>query len=227
MTRLVLFNKPFQVLTQFTTNDDKQTLADYIDIPDVYAAGRLDYDSEGLLILTSDGAVQHYLANPKFKLEKTYWVQVEGAITEDAVSKLRAGVELKDGLTRPAKAKIIPEPAIGARNPPIRERKNIPTSWLELKITEGKNRQVRRMTAAVGFPTLRLIRYAIGDWNINNIPTGSIEVIEAHIKIPAKQNAARKKNSFSSSKKPSLNADSHGHKKPKKNGRPKAAKRRT
>lgn len=184
MSQLLLFNKPFQVLTQFTTNDDKSTLADYINQPNFYAAGRLDYDSEGLLILTNEGAVQHYLANPKFKQEKTYWAQVEGEMTDSALSALRKGVELKDGMTRPAKARVIEEPDIWPRNPPIRERKNQPTSWIELKITEGKNRQVRRMTAAVGFPTLRLIRYAIGDWTLDSLQPGSSTLIDVVLNLP-------------------------------------------
>lgn len=187
MPSLLLFNKPFQVLTQFTTDDDKQTLADYIELPDYYAAGRLDYDSEGLLILTNDGPTQHYLANPQFKMEKTYWAQVEGEVTEEALKALSSGVELKDGMTRPAKAKKINDPAIWQRTPPIRERKNIPTSWIELKITEGKNRQVRRMTAAVGFPTLRLIRYAIGEWTLESLEPGQSSLIESDIKIPKRK----------------------------------------
>lgn len=184
MSKILLFNKPFQVLTQFTSNDGKSTLADYIDHPDFYAAGRLDYDSEGLLILTDEGPVQHYLANPKFKMEKTYWAQVEGDITEEALAALCKGVELKDGLTRPAKAKKIDEPDIWERTPPIRERKNIPTSWVELKISEGKNRQVRRMTAAVGFPTLRLIRYAIGEWTLSGLQPGQSQILDVQINIP-------------------------------------------
>lgn len=186
MSKILLFNKPFQVLTQFTSDDGKATLADYIDQPGFYAAGRLDYDSEGLLILTDEGPVQHYLANPKFKMEKTYWAQVEGAVTEEALSALRKGVELKDGMTRPAKAQLINEPEIWERIPPIRERKNIPTTWIELKITEGKNRQVRRMTAAVGFPTLRLIRYAIGEWTIDQLQPGESQLLDVQINIPKK-----------------------------------------
>ena len=172
---ILLFNKPFDVLCQFTDNQNRATLADYIKQKNVYAAGRLDRDSEGLLILTDDGKLQHKITDPKNKMQKTYWVQVEGNISKKATEKLQEGVTLKDGLTKPAKAKIISEPKnLWPRNPPIRERKNIPTSWLQLTISEGRNRQVRRMTAAVGFPTLRLIRYSIGDWIIDNIKTGEL-----------------------------------------------------
>jgi len=170
---IILFNKPFDVLCQFTDDQGRTTLADYIKQKNVYAAGRLDRDSEGLLLLTDDGKLQNKITDPKNKMEKTYWVQVEGEITEHAVSQLKKGVTLKDGLTKPAKAKIISQPAdLWDREPPIRERKNIPTSWLQLSIKEGKNRQVRRMTAATGFPTLRLIRYSIGQWSIENINNG-------------------------------------------------------
>lgn len=173
MSKIILLNKPFNVLTQFTDNEGRSTLADFIKEKGYYAAGRLDYDSEGLLVLTNDGKLQNMLANPKYKMEKTYWVQVEGSITDDALELLRKGVELKDGLTRPAKAQKIGEPkSLWERNPPVRFRANIPTSWIELKITEGKNRQVRRMTAAVGFPTLRLIRSAIGHWSLENLQPG-------------------------------------------------------
>ena len=173
MAKIILLNKPYGVLCQFTDSEGRPTLADYITEKNVYAAGRLDKDSEGLVVLTDDGNLQHKITDPKHKLEKTYLVQVEGDITEDTIKKLRDGVKLKDGITKPAKAKIIDEPKnIWPRDPPVRERKNIPTSWIELKISEGRNRQVRRMTAAVNFPTLRLIRVAVGNWNMNSLLPG-------------------------------------------------------
>lgn len=169
---LILFNKPFGVLTQFTDADMRPTLADYISLPGVYAAGRLDKDSEGLLLLTDDGALQHRLTDPRHKAWKTYWVQVEGAVDDKALQRLRKGVELKDGLTRPARARRLAPPEIWPRTPPIRYRAAIPTSWLELSLREGRNRQVRRMTAAVGFPTLRLVRVAIGPWTLDQLQPG-------------------------------------------------------
>ena len=175
---IILLNKPYNVLCQFTDNENRSTLADYIKTKNVYAAGRLDKDSEGLVVLTDDGKLQHTITDPKHKMEKTYWVQVEGEINGRAIEQLENGVPLKDGVTLPAKAKIINEPEhLWKRIPPIRERKNIPTSWIELSIREGKNRQVKRMTAAVGFPTLRLIRYRVGDWTLDGINSGEHETL--------------------------------------------------
>ncbi len=182
MATLLLLNKPFGVLTQFQDSEGRPTLKDYINRPGFYPAGRLDQDSEGLLLLTDEGALQHRIAHPSQKLAKTYWVQVEGAINEAALQQLRKGLPLKDGPTRPAQAKAIPEPAIWPRTPPIRYRKNDTTSWLELTIKEGKNRQVRRMTAAVGFPTLRLIRASIGPWKLESLQPG--EMREEQINLP-------------------------------------------
>lgn len=173
MGSILLFNKPFGVICQFSLDGMHPTLADYIPLPDFYPAGRLDTDSEGLLVLTDDGQVQHRITDPEHKLPKTYWVQVEGVPGEQALERLRVGVELSGFTTRPAEARVIDEPAnLWPRNPPIRSRKNIPTGWIELAIREGKNRQVRRMTAAVGLPTLRLIRYGIGEWTLAGLEPG-------------------------------------------------------
>ena len=172
--RLILFNKPYGVLSQFTPEGRWRGLKDFIDLPGVYVAGRLDADSEGLLLLTGDGPLQARIADPRFKMEKTYWVQVEGLPDEAALAALRRGVQLNDGPTRPARAELIaPLPGLWARDPPVRVRQSIPTRWIALGIREGRNRQVRRMTAAVGFPTLRLIRAAIGPYALADLPPGS------------------------------------------------------
>ncbi len=174
MSRILLFNKPYGVICQFSPDGMHPTLADYIALPGFYPAGRLDTDSEGLLLLTDDGGLQHRITDPRHKLPKTYWVQVEGIPDEAALGQLRRGVKLPDFTTLPARVRLMDEPAgLWPRNPPIRERKNIPVSWLELTIREGKNRQVRRMTAAVGHPTLRLIRAAIGDWTLGGLEPGA------------------------------------------------------
>lgn len=184
MSTLVLLNKPYQVLSQFSDNDGRKTLADYIQQKQVYPAGRLDYDSEGLLLLTDDGKLQQHIADPAYKLPKTYWVQVEGDVNPEAIQQLVKGVVLKDGKTRPAKVSVIPEPDVWLRSPPIRERKSIPTHWLSITITEGRNRQVRRMTAAVGLPTLRLIRAQIGDWSLESLQPGEYRVLDIQLTIP-------------------------------------------
>ncbi|MDM0039896.1 pseudouridine synthase [Variovorax sp. J22G21] len=173
-SRLIRFNKPYGVLSQFTPEGRWRGLKDFIDIPGIYVAGRLDADSEGLLLLTDDGRLQARIADPRFKMEKVYWVQVEGVPTDAALAALRAGVELNDGMTLPARARLLdPPPDVWERQPPIRERRSIPTAWLELAIREGRNRQVRRMTAAVGLPTLRLIRAAIGPHTLDGLAPGS------------------------------------------------------
>lgn len=178
MSKLVLFNKPFNVLSQFRPSGNHVTLQYYLKLPGYHPAGRLDRDSEGLLLLTNDGALQHRIAHPDHKSPKSYWVQVEGEITETALARLRKGVLLKDGKTAPADARLIKEPAgLWARDPPIRVRQQIPTCWIELTITEGRNRQVRRMTAAVGFPTLRLIRHHIGHYELGSLQPGEFRIL--------------------------------------------------
>lgn len=173
MSKIILFNKPFGVLSQFTDGEGRATLSEYIDIKQVYTAGRLDRDSEGLLVLTDDGKLQHQISHPDKKMSKTYWVQVEGEPQENDLEKLREGIELKDGLTKPAKVRRIEIPyLLWERDPPVRFRKHIPDTWLEITISEGRNRQVRRMTAAINHPTLRLIRYRVGSWTIDGIESG-------------------------------------------------------
>lgn len=170
--RLVLLNKPFDVLSQFSGDGAQRTLRDFVALPGLYPAGRLDRDSEGLLLLTNDGALQARIADPRHKLPKTYWAQVEGAPDEAALAQLRAGVLLNDGMTRPAGAALLPEPMLWPRDPPIRVRAHIPTHWIALTLREGRNRQVRRMTAAVGLPTLRLVRVQIGPWSLGDLAPG-------------------------------------------------------
>lgn len=177
MAQIVLFNKPYDVLSQFTDASGRTTLADYIPIKGVYPAGRLDRDSEGLVVLTDHGRLQHRIADPRHKLAKGYWVQVEGEPDNEALTHLRKGVLLNDGMTSPAEAELIAPPEIWPRTPPIRYRANIPTAWLHLTIREGRNRQVRRMTAAVGYPTLRLIRHRIGDWKLGELTPGEYCVL--------------------------------------------------
>ncbi|TNE81168.1 MAG: pseudouridine synthase [Gammaproteobacteria bacterium] len=190
MADLFLFNKPFHVLSQFTddrgdsSKPTRSTLADWISTPGIYPAGRLDFDSEGLLLLTDDGALQHRIASPSQKMPKTYWVQVEGDITENALARLRQGVELKDGRTRPAQAVRMAAPTVWDRTPPVRYRESVPTSWIELTISEGRNRQVRRMTAAVGFPTLRLIRFRIGQWTLEGLSPGEYRTEQVNLPAP-------------------------------------------
>ncbi len=179
MSRIILLNKPFGVLSQFSGEPPENTLSHFVTAKGFYAAGRLDKDSEGLLLLTDDGKLQQQIANPRYKKAKTYLVQVEGLIDDNALQQLREGVHLKDGLTRPARAEAIAEPELWPRVPPIRERKHIPTSWLRLSIREGRNRQVRRMTAHTGFPTLRLIRESIADWHLGDLQPGQWRMLDS------------------------------------------------
>ncbi|PAV26735.1 pseudouridine synthase [Tamilnaduibacter salinus] len=195
MAQLILLYKPFRVLSQFTDQRGRPTLAHYIGASGVYPAGRLDFDSEGLLLLTDDGRLQQRIASPARKMSKTYLVQVEGAITDEALEHLQSGVELKDGLTRPAQARRIDPPDLPARKPPVRFRRDIPTSWIEMTLTEGRNRQVRRMTAAVDFPTLRLVRYRIGDWTLDGLQPGDSRQQTIHLPASApNQNQRNRRN---------------------------------
>lgn len=190
MSRLVLFNKPYDVLSQFTDAERRATLADHLSLPNVYPAGRLDRDSEGLLLLTDDGGLAHQLTHPKKRTWKTYWVQVEGAPEDADLQPLRDGVTLKDGPALPARARVLPKPPdLWQRDPPVRFRKSVPDRWLEIQICEGRNRQVRRMTAAIGYPTLRLVRVAVGDWHLGELGPGEYRVIE----LPALPTPARPK----------------------------------
>lgn len=180
MARLILVNKPFNVMSAFTDREGRPTLADYVPVKGVYPAGRLDRDSEGLLLLTDDGALQARISEPRFHLPKTYLVQVEGIPSDDSLQQLRNGVQLNDGLTRPAQAQRIEAPSLWPRQPPVRTRASVPDCWISLTISEGRNRQVRRMTAAVGHPTLRLVRWQIGDWTLDGLAPGQWRELQVH-----------------------------------------------
>ena len=191
MAKLILFNKPFRVLSQFTDDSGRVTLADYLSAPEFRVAGRLDYDSEGLLVLTDDGRLQQRIANPRHKLAKTYLAQVEGEVTEAALQRLQEGLELKDGPTLPAQARRISPPDLWTREPPVRKRLTVADSWIEITLREGRNRQVRRMTAAVGFPTLRLVRVSVGAWNLQDLQPGQQRHCRAHLSTTGKQSKRR------------------------------------
>ena len=200
MSKVILFNKPYGVLSQFSDHDGHPGLKKHLDYPNIYPMGRLDRDSEGLLLLSDDGQLQARVADPKYKMEKTYLAQVEGEITSNAIDHLCVGVELNDGITKPAKAKRIAAPTFEPRIPPIRIRESIPTSWIELTITEGRNRQVRRMTAAVGFPTLRLVRIAIGPWQLDDLKIGEHRIEQIHLPQQNKTKPLGKKPSMDKKK---------------------------
>lgn len=186
MATLILLNKPFNCLCQFSDDQGRSTLKDYVSTSNVYPAGRLDYDSEGLVLLTDNGQLQARIADPRYKLEKTYWVQIEGRPNQEALAQLSRGVVLKDGPTRPTKVRLLEEePSLWPRVPPIRQRNNDVTSWLEIKISEGRNRQVRRMTAAIGYPTLRLVRVQIGKWRLDDLQPGSSKSLTIHLPATA------------------------------------------
>ncbi|MCM2132055.1 pseudouridine synthase [Larsenimonas rhizosphaerae] len=192
MSTIYLVNKPFHMLPQFTDDQGRRTLADIITVPGIYPVGRLDYDSEGLMLLTDDGALNHRISHPRYKLTKVYWVQVEGLPNDQALCQLRQGIRLKDGPTRPAQVRHIDAPALPERDPPVRFRANQPTSWLEIRISEGRNRQVRRMTAAIGHPTLRLVRQAIGSWQLGQLAPGEWRSEQLHAPRPDRPRSARR-----------------------------------
>jgi 23S rRNA pseudouridine2457 synthase len=214
MSSLILLNKPYKVLCQFTGDDGRDNLSTYIKEPGFYPAGRLDFDSEGLLLLTNDGNLQHFIAHPTHKLPKKYWVQVEGAYNPAAVKHLTDGVVLKDGLTKPAQVCHIEAPNIWDRNPPIRHRQSIPTHWLEISITEGRNRQIRRMTAAVNLPTLRLIRSSIGDWSLGDLMPGEhcIKALTLSVDAMVKANTVKNNRNLSKSTEKNTRKKNHSNK---------------
>jgi 23S rRNA pseudouridine2457 synthase len=202
VSKLLLFNKPFHVLSQFTDSEARKTLSEFIQIKGVYPAGRLDYDSEGLLLLTDDGQLQAQISNPKYKLNKTYWAQVEGTATEAHCLELSQGVDLKDGPASAVSCRLMDPPTLWPRVPPIRERQNVADSWIELTINEGRNRQVRRMTAAVGLPTLRLVRAAIGDWKVTDILPGEYRSETVETPAAKKSRPSRLETKRSETKRP-------------------------